>query len=168
MGSPRYRLPWTHWLHPSPATVQGGRTKVCGRVASVFPEYMAPAPVAKLRHASVCCGSHFSRFYSACRTRSCGGASACGVCFFSSCSVCRISSCGGARRSSAYTCHCRETHYSRSCSVCRTCSCGGVHRSSTSGKLRSASAYNSSCRGLSWNTFLLQLLQGMPHQLLWC
>ena len=30
----------------SPATVQGGRTKVCGRVASVFPEYMAPAPVA--------------------------------------------------------------------------------------------------------------------------
>ena len=30
----------------SPATVQGGRTKICGQVASVFPEYIAPAPVA--------------------------------------------------------------------------------------------------------------------------
>ena len=77
-------------------------------------------PQCKLRHASVyivcrtssCCGSHFVRFYSACRTRSCGGASAYGVCFSSSCSVCNISS------------------------------CGRVHRSSTSGKLRSASAYN--------------------------
>ena len=30
----------------SPATVQGGRTKICEQVHSVFPEYIAPAPVA--------------------------------------------------------------------------------------------------------------------------
>ena len=68
-----------------------------------------------VRRASSCCGSHFSRFYSACRTRSCDGASAHGVCFSSSCSVCRISSCGGAHRSSAYTCFCRGTHFFSSC-----------------------------------------------------
>ena len=113
------------------ATVQGGRTKICGQVASVFPEYIAPAPAASYATpastsfaAPATVVDRISPDFSVGGTRSCGGASAYGVCFSSSCSVCRISSCGGARRCSAYTCYCRETHYSRSCSVCCTCSCG--------------------------------------------
>ena len=115
-----------------------------------------------------------SPFYSACRTRSCGGASAYGVCFSRSCSVCRTCSCGGVHRSStngklrsasAYTGSCRGTHFSRSYGVCRTSSSGWVHRSSASGKLCHASAYSvccSSCHG----TFLW-VLQCMPQKLLW-
>ena len=60
----------------SPATVQGGRAKICGQVASVFPEYIVAAPVASYATpASISfaapapvVGRISPRFYSVCRT----------------------------------------------------------------------------------------------------
>ena len=162
-GQSRVSIAMDAVVASSPATVQGGRTKICVQVASVFPEYIAPASVAShappasisfaapalvvdrvspdftvyaVQDLVVVVMEHISpapAVYAA---------------------LVPVEEFVSSTSASTYTSPCYGTHFSSSSGVCCTRSCGLIRRSSAD------------IGSLSWNTLLRQLLQCMPHQTL--